>query len=294
MDYKLPNFICVGAQKAGTTTLHDILNQHPDIYLPKIKETKFFQNNKKYRKGLDFYKNEFFSNWNGEKIIGEIDPSYMYFDYVPERIYKHLGKDLKLIFILRNPVDRAYSHYWMSYRRGYEKETFENAVELEPTRLKIDEFHKLHFSYISRGLYAKQLKRYLNYFSKRNMFFIIFEEDFIKKREKTIKSLLTFLGVDTDVRLNLDIRRNPSSLPRIEFLRDFIYKPNTIKSFMKKILPSSNFIRKLLKTIDNLNQKEIRYSIDEKFKKELMQKYFINDIKELEKIIERNLRIWYE
>jgi len=182
----LPNFLCVGAQKAGTTTLHDILIQHPEIYLPEIKETKFFQDNSKYRKGLDYYEKEFFGKWNGERAVGEIDSVYMYFEYVPERIYKHLGKDIKLIFMLRNPVDRAYSHYWMSYRRGYETETFERAIELEQKRIKIDEFHKIHFSYIDRGFYAKQIKRYLKLFPKENMLFIIFEEDFLKNRKKQL------------------------------------------------------------------------------------------------------------
>ncbi|QJA05897.1 sulfotransferase domain-containing protein [Thermosulfurimonas marina] len=291
----LPNFLCVGAQKAGTTTLHDILIQHPEIYLPEIKETKFFQDNSKYKKGLDYYEKEFFGKWNGEKAVGEIDPEYMYFEYVPERIYKHLGKDVKIIFMLRNPVDRAYSHYWMSYRRGYETETFERAIELEEERIKINEFHKNHFSYIDRGLYAKQIKRYLKFFSKENMFFIIFETEFLKDREKTIKSLLKFLEVDTKVVLDLNIKSNPASMPRLKMLRDFIYKPNYVKKVGKFLMPSKKLRQKILMTLDKINQKPMKPpELSRNVRKKLLSQYFIDDIKDLEIILEKDLRIWYE
>jgi len=291
----LPNFLCVGAQKAGTTTLHDILIQHPEIYLPEIKETKFFQNNSKYEKGLEYYEKEFFGKWNGEKAVGEIDPEYMYFEYVPERIYKHLGKDIKLIFMLRNPVDRAYSHYWMSYRRGYETEAFKRAIELEEKRIKLGEFHKNHFSYISRGLYAKQVKRYLKFFSRENMFFIVFEEDFLEKRKKTISNLLNFLNVDANVNLNLDLKSNQSSLPRLKFLRDVMYKPNIIKKIGTMMIPSESLRTKIFMTLDRFNQKPVKPpKLESKFRKKLLYDYFIEDIRELESILGRTLSIWYK
>jgi len=291
----LPNFLCVGAQKAGTTTLHDILMRHPEIYLPNIKETKFFQDNSKYEKGIKYYEKEFFGRWKGEKAIGEIDPEYMYFEYVPERIYNHLGKDIKIIFMLRNPVDRAYSHYWMSYRRGYETETFEKAIELEAERIKIDESYKNHFSYIDRGFYAKQIKRYLKFFLRGNMFFIIFEEDFLNNRENTICSLLSFLNVDINFKLHLNIKSNPCSLPRLKVLRDFIYKPNYVKKIGRVLIPNKKLREKILTTLDKLNQKTIKPpKLDENLRKRLLFTYFIDDIRELEDIIERSLKIWYE
>ncbi len=296
----LPNFLCVGAQKAGTTTLHDILIQHPEIYLPEIKETKFFQDNSKYKKGLDYYEKEFFEKWNGEKAIGEIDPEYMYFEYVPERIYKHLGKDTKLIFMLRNPVDRAYSHYWMSYRRGYETETFEKAIELEQKRIKIDEFHKNHFSYIDRGFYAKQIKRYLNFFPKENMFFIIFETEFLKNRIETVKFLLKFLEVNADVTLDLNIKSNPASMFRSRLVRDFIYETNEsfyymVRKLGKLLVPSEKLRQRILITLDKINQKPIRPpKLSESLRKKLLSQYFIDDIKDLETILGKDLSIWYK
>lgn len=291
----LPNFLCVGAQKAGTTTLHDILKQHPEIYLPEIKETKFFQDNSKYEKGITYYEKEFFRGVRDEKAIGEIDPEYMYFEYVPERIYKHLGSDIKLIFMLRNPVDRAYSHYWMSYRRGYETETFEKAIELEKKRIALDEFHKNHFSYISRGFYAEQIKRYLKFFPKENMFFVIFEEDFLAKREQTIKKLLNFFQISDNYALNLNIKSNPVSMPRFKMLRDFIYKPNFIKKVGKVLIPYKKARERIIKLIEKINYRPFKPpKLDKVSKRKILEEYFIEDIKETEEIIGRCLKVWYE
>ena len=289
----LPNFLCVGAQKAGTTTLYDILIQHPQIYLPDIKETKFF--NERYDKGIGFYE-QFFSSYKGEKVIGEIDPDYMFFEVnsVATRIYKHLGKDLKLIFMLRNPVDRAYSQYWMNVRRGIEKEPFDKAIALESQRIRKNLFSKHNFSYISRGQYASQIKIFLEFFPIENMFFIIFEEDFIKNREKTIKNLLEFLDVE-DVELNLNIKSNSANMPKIKFLQNIIYAPDsTLKKIGKVILPSEEVRRKTLKFLEKINLRSFRYpKMDESLRNYMMEEYFINDIKELETLIGRNLEYWY-
>lgn len=108
----LPNFLIVGAQKCGTTSLHEYLYQHPQIYLPEGKETKFFAEDARYSKGITYYEDVCFSTYSGESAVGEVDPDYMYFEQALERIAEHLDlRTTKLIFVLRNPVDRAFSHY---------------------------------------------------------------------------------------------------------------------------------------------------------------------------------------
>ncbi|WP_457786541.1 sulfotransferase domain-containing protein [Geobacillus sp. Geo 8.1] len=288
------DFICVGAQKSGTTTLHDILIQHRDVYLPSVKETKFFQDNEKFSKGLAYYEKEFFSDIQNETVIGEIDPEYMYFEYVPKRIYDCFGKDIKIIFLLRNPVKRAYSHYLMSYRRGYEKERFEKAIELEEKRISKGEFERNHFSYIDRGFYAKQIKNYLSYFPKKNMKFIIFEE-FIKDIPSTLKEIYKFLNIKEDPNVHFNIKSNPARMPRSKFVRDFIYDPDFLKP-VKKVgrifFPTQNSRDTFLRFINRLNQKEIKNpKLDESVEKDL-EKLFEPDIKELEKIIGRDLDVW--
>ncbi len=294
---KLPSFFCVGAQKSGTTTLHDILIQHPKICLPEEKETKFFQDNEKYQKGLEFYIKRYFSNCTEKQILGEIDPEYIFFDYVPQRIYKDIGKNVKLIFMFRNPVDRAYSHYWMSVRRGYEDKPFEEAIKLEKERIRKDQYFKRYFSYISRGLYANQVKNYLKYFPLENMFFIIFEEDFLKNRKKTISNLFKFLDVeDLSDKVNVDLKSNPASLPKSKIIRDILYKPLLVRKIAKAVVPNEKIRLKLRKFLENINQKPFKPpKLDPNLRKQLLKEYFLEDIEELSKIIGRDLKnIWYK
>jgi hypothetical protein len=297
MKTKLPNFLCVGAQKAGTTTLHDILKQHPDIYLPKVKETKFFAHDDEYVKGIKYYKSKFFSTVKKEKAIGEIDPEYMYFDFVPERIYKTLGKDIKLIFMLRNPATRAFSHYQMSKRRGSENYTFEDAIEMEQYRLmeqsnRVEKIQKLYkFSYIDRGLYSKQIQRYLQFFPIENMFFIIFEDEFIINRKTTINNLLKFLNIKQDYNLDINLKSNSAYSSKYKFLSRLINEDNIIKHIGKSLMPS--IIKDKIRTfLEEYNKSDIKEHLSSDFKKEIIDKYYAEDIKKLEKLINKDLSVW--
>ncbi len=193
----LPNFLCIGAQKAGTTLLFDILKRHPDVYLPEIKEPHFFDRDGEYLKGTDWYEDHYFRGIDGWSRIGEITPSYLFFEDAPERLFKALGPDIKLIVLLRHPLDRALSHYFMQYQRGLEKMSFMEAVSMEAARMKHDQTDKARFSYISRGFYANQIKRYLKFFSIGNMK-ILFFEDFIGDMPGTIRNILQFLDLNPD------------------------------------------------------------------------------------------------
>ncbi len=292
INLTLPNFLGVGAQKSGTSSLYHILVQHPEVSLSKIKETHFFFKEEFYAKGIEYYKG-FFPNNEGKSAIGEIDPDYMFWDYVPQRIREYLGEDIKLIFLLRNPVDRAYSQYLMNKRRGFETEPFEKAVLLEEDRKKIDWLHKKRYSYIERGLYSVQIKRFLKIFPEGNLFFIVFETEFLEKREETIKELLRFLGVSPDVDLNLDIKANPAGEPRFKIVNDLVYKKNIIKEIGKFFIKDAIFSRKILKKIDTLNRKPITSEpLDLDFKKKIIREFFYEDIQETEKLIGKNLSHW--
>ncbi|MHA1337414.1 MAG: sulfotransferase domain-containing protein [Promethearchaeota archaeon] len=289
----LPNFLGVGAQKAGTTTLYDLLKQHPNIYLPRRKEIHFFDKESNYKKGISWYENEFFSEVKGQKAIGEITPIYMYLDCVPKRIYESLGKEVKLIFILRNPIDRAYSHYWMSFSRGYEKETFENAIELEKERLKRGPFEKSHFSYIDRGFYSKQIKRYLKYFSKENMLFIIFEQ-FIRNIPDTLYRVYNFLEVEPNINFDYNKKSNPASIPRSSLINNAIHGSSSLKEIIKYFFPDKKARLFLARIIDKINKTQLKKpQMKFRTKKLLIEKYK-NEIKELEKIIEKDLSFWTE
>jgi len=290
----LPNFICPGAQKSATTTLYNLLHQHPDVYLPDVKELHFFDNEEKYLKGILWYEKVFFSEVKGAKIIGDITPIYMYLDRVPQRIYDALGKNIKFIFMLRNPVDRAYSHYWMSYRRGYEKESFEKAIELEKDRIRIGNFEKINFSYIERGFYSKQIKNFLYYFPKKNMKFILFE-DLIRDTSNIMKQIFSFLEVDSNISINYNIKSNPAKMPKSIMLRDFIQKPSTlVKKTTKLLIPNKKLRQKAIQAIENINYRKFEkpeLKLETKYK---LLKIYEEDIKEFENVIDKDLSLWFK
>ena len=127
----LPDFLCVGAQKAGTTTLHALLGLHPNIYLPSGKELHYFSLH--YSAGLDWYQ-KFFSNASDGQCIGEITPYYLFHPYVAERIAHELGR-IRIIILLRDPVARSLSHYAHACRHGFEDLSLEEALNIESNRL---------------------------------------------------------------------------------------------------------------------------------------------------------------
>ncbi len=294
-----PNFFCVGTKKGGTTTLQDILVQHPDIYLPKVKETKFFAIEEKYSKGIEYYKKEYFSRCNGQKAVGEIDPAYMFVPYAPSRIHKALGDEIKIIFLLRNPVDRAYSHYLMNYRWGIESRLFEEAIEapeIVPSEgLSLDDFsNKYNFCYRETGYYAKQISAYLKFLKRSNMIFFVFEEDIKSNIRSTIESIEKFLGI-RHVELNFNKISNPASMPRFRIIRDFTRKTNIVRKIGKHFFPSQSLRYRILMRIDEMNQVEIKPKpLDSSFKKYLLDKYYKEEVKALEVILNRNLSVWME
>lgn len=283
------NFVCVGAQKAGTSSLHDILKQHSDICLAANKETHFFDEDENYAKGLDWYYDTFYSHYSGEKICGECTPEYMFFEEVPERIFKAFGADIKIVFILRNPVDRAYSHYMMSKKRRYETMPFEEAIEVENKRITKDYFHKSHYSYLSRGYYSDQIKRYLEYFPKENMFFIRFEEDFVKNRKATIDELCSFLGVPVED-LDVDIRTNVGKVPRYKWIPKFIYKPDAMKKVIS-FLPSG-IKNKIVRRGYDFAMKDNQSTKLSSESKSRVHTRYLNEIKNLEGLVEKDLSAW--
>jgi hypothetical protein len=290
----LPNFICPGAQKAGTTSLHNILIQHPDIYLPDEKETKFFQNDELYCEGIGFYERTFFSNWSGQKAVGEIDPSYLFFEYVPARIRKDLGKDIKLLFMLRDPVKRALSQYYQALRVGSERESFERAVmdadsDRQDTPLSI-----IRRRYITRGFYATQIKRYLEFFPKENMLFIIFETDFLNNREETIGHVLDFLDVKR-MPLDIDIKSNPASVSRSQGIKRLMHMRNAFRETAKALVPSKRLRKDISSLITKLNDKKVeKMNLDPVLRMRLLDRYYIDEIKDLERLLGRDLSIWYQ
>jgi len=168
---RLPDFIIIGTQKGGTSSLFSYLRQHSQLKLSGVKEIHFFDSN--YLKGTNWYKSHFPLKWvNFNKKTGEASPYYLFHPHVAKRVYDQCPK-AKLIVMLRNPADRAYSHYMMQNKRKLDPlPTFEESIKAEDVRL-IEETQKLlnnpgyksfnhqKFSYLARGKYYSQIKKWL-------------------------------------------------------------------------------------------------------------------------------------
>ena len=197
----LPNFIIIGAARSGTTTLYNWLQAHPDVYLPVSArpEPHFFLKSLEYKKGISYYSDHYFSAWKGQKAIGEKSTSYLYRATIVAPRLKEILPDVKLIALLRNPVDRAYSSYWFTVNEGLETLTFEEALDRENERLENpkllfwDEVRP--FAYIDRGHYLPQIKTFLEYFPRRSIFIGLFDE-LIENPSKLFREILRFLELD--------------------------------------------------------------------------------------------------
>ena len=213
----LPTFLCVGAEKGGTTPLARILGQHRDVFVSPQKETHYFSRHFD-RENLVFYESRFFQGHRGQRAVGELTPDYMRHPEVPGRILAALGDDVKLIFCLRDPVARAFSQYLQCTRILVESESFEQAIELEPQRLSASYFHGIRQSYVGGSLYATQVARFLQFFPRENLFFMLLEEDFQRNRAQTVDRLMSFLGVDRDPDVELNVLDTSLPPPTVTFV----------------------------------------------------------------------------
>lgn len=195
----LPNFIIGGTSAGGTSFLTSILLQHSNVYLPKEMrpEPHFFYYSHKYSNGIDWYKEKWFSDYSGQHAIGERSSSYLYHEESANRIKKHLP-EIKLIFILRNPVERAWANYRYTVLSGLEELDFEEALRLEPIRIKEETgiwAEVQPHDYTGRSYYGNQIEHYLSLFSW-DQILIISSEKLSNDTSNQINKITDFLGVE--------------------------------------------------------------------------------------------------
>jgi hypothetical protein len=286
-----PDFLGVGAAKAATTTLRDILSQHPKIYLPDSKEMHFFDMDENYGRGKDWYQSTAFPGIRDEKICGEFSPSYMYFDHVPGRILESYGRDVKFIFIFRQPVDRAFSHYQMHQLRGAEELDFLQAIEAEPGRLQTgNQNDQRRYSYIDRGYYAKQLRNFLQCFSMEQMHFLLFGE-FIQAQDEAIGRILNFLDVDV-IPLRTTLQSNPANRPKSRVVANILFKRARWKNLVKPIVPEK-MRRKGKQKLKRLIQGAVASKkLDAEIRGDLFSKFYVDEVDDLADLTGLNLDVW--
>lgn len=195
---RLPDFIIGGAPRAGTTWLYELLDRHPDVHMakPLKPEPKFFLRDDEYARGLEYYSAKWFADADASKIAGEKSTDYLENSAAAVRIARDVPH-VKLIFLLREPVSRAYSNYLWSRMNGLETEDFATALRLEdqrerelPERLK----YTRPYSYFSRGVYADLLEPYFNRFVEHQLFIARYE-DIVERPAAVADAVHKFIGV---------------------------------------------------------------------------------------------------
>jgi hypothetical protein len=286
----LPNFIIVGAPKCGTTAIFNYLKQHPQIYMPSCKEPHFFSfegENKPHWgiPNLEAY-SSLFEGVTDEIAIGEASTWYLYSQTAAERIRYHIP-EAKLIAILRNPVERAYSSWAFRVQCGWESITnFERTLQAEQSRIS-DNF-EWDFHYLQTGFYYNQVKRYFDLFPRERIK-IYLHEDLKADPVGLLQDLFKFLNIDINFVPDVSVKHNITSSPRNNYLNLLLARKSRLKSVVKSII-TNNLRQKLVGKIRQYNRVK-PFPLSPEIKQRFSQVYK-EDILKLENLIERDLSSW--
>lgn len=298
LEGKIPNLFIIGVPKSGTTTLHGLLDQHPQVYMCSPKEPRFFSRDSEYIKGFNWYINSYFKDANNHRIRGEATPTYLYmYKKTIPRIKDCLsGQKAKFIAIFRNPIDRAYSHYWFNRNTKIklrEELSFEDALEAEDQRMKDHaEFYEqgtISYAYFQTGLYAKQTQAFVEGFGRENCLFLLFEDLFPGNFSSTVQTVEEFLSVE---KMDLEYARKKESVRfRSKALTALIRKSRAVRAVIARYIPS-RFRSGLKSAVIDFNTVPFKYpEMKPEIRKMLLEKYR-HSIAQFEKIISRDLSHW--
>ena len=293
----MPNFLIIGAAKAGTTSIYHYLKQHPQIYMCPGKEPRFFalEGEKLDFRGPTQGINQtsvttweeycqLFEGVTDEMAIGEASTIYLSSPKALDRIKDHLP-DVKLIAILRDPSERAFSSYMHLVRDGYETLSFAEAIEAEAIRIK-ENWQPLWY-YKQRGFYYEQLQRYFAIFKPEQIKIYLYE-DLAVDSTALVQDIASFLGVDDTFTPDLT-RKNVSGIPKNRLLQNLLTKKNPIKSVFKPLLPKplrQSVLQSLSK--QNLGAKP---TLSPEMRQKLIAIYQ-EDMLKLQELIQRDLSQW--
>lgn len=293
----LPNFFIIGAPKAGTTSIFNSLTAHPQVFPSPVKEPGFFNHDGRYQRGLDWYAHTYFSESAAYPIRMEATPAYLtWSDKTAPRIAAlEDPRSIKFCAIFRDPVARAYSHYWHRVRLGHEKLTFQEAIAAEERRLashwaELSTDGDGRYGYFRAGCYASRLAPFLRQFEPDQFFFFLQEDLAPDRFPAASQRLLDFLQLDTGYPLAIG-KDNPAVLPRARWLAA-LYK------FLKGT-PLAGVYRR---TVSKSDRQSIHQNIfkpaqyppmDPALENDLRSRYR-EEIRALEQIIHRDLSHWLQ
>jgi hypothetical protein len=296
---KLPNFLILGAQKAGTTALFYALSKHPQVFTSPVKEPRFFADEAKaladaagpgdgettMMDSLQDYE-ALFADAGPELARGEASPAYLYDDEAPAKIAA-LIPEAKLIAILRNPVERAYSNFLYLVREGREPlHDFGAALDAEAERRAAG--WSTNWFYKDKGFYGVQLERYLRHFPREQLHCILYE-DYNEHPEAEVREVYRYLGVDDDFSQDLSIRLNVSGLPKSRGLQAVSNRSRRLKWLLEPLLPDR--VRRGLLKAQNKNLS--RPPLPPEVRARLIEEYR-EDVERVRKLTGLDVSRWLE
>ena len=280
----LPNFMIIGAGKAGSTSLWQYVGQHPDVFPTPMKEPSYFWTYKHTKPGKTMTPDAYTALFEGSesyKAVGEASPGYLADENAPFEIHNMIP-NVKLIAILRDPCARAFSEFMMQRSRGDESEvSFLDAAAADPNRPP-----ERRFNYVENGLYHKHLSRYLIVFPAKQIK-VILNEDLRAKPKDVVRDVFLFLGIDPNVEIDTDIDFTVSGVPKNKALHWLLGTNNAIKTTLAPLLPDR--LTRALRQVRNANLE--RRFMTPRERSALLPRFETDTLK-LEKLLERDLSRW--
>jgi hypothetical protein len=216
--HRFPSFFILGAAKCGTTSVHGYLSQHPEVCMSNPKEPFFFE--AEFENGSAYYFNRYFSHWKDETTVGEARHRNLYMPYTAERIHA-FNPQARLIVCLRNPAQRAVSHWWHWYSRGMDPLSFAQAIEEDRERIEsrisydnlpirnlyqrmlTSDGKGILRTYLDSGYYYEQIERFLRLYPRSHLHVVLLE-DLVRDPERVMAAILDFIGVDAGFASQMD------------------------------------------------------------------------------------------
>ena len=279
MSPPLPDFVIAGPQKCATTWLYECLREHPEVLLPDTDAVHYFD--MQYSRGEEWYRSHF-DSYDGGAMVGEETPTYIRDEMAPKRIARTIP-DAKIIFILRNPVDRAFSHYW--HEKSKDKMDFEFS--------EVSENYDLFSDWVIPGLYNRHIQRYLEYIPSENLKLLFFD-DLVDDDWSYLQEVYEFLDIDSTYRPSvLNSKVNEGKLRGLTSKRLYRFAVHTYSKWAPQFAveaarPVHDAFQDFV-TSQNEYERGMRPE-----DRERLEALIADDMQELDGIVDRSLDHWFE
>lgn len=296
----MPTFLLMGAMKAGTTALYQALDQHPDVFMAPVKEPNFFafaNEPPSFEAPLDQHPQginhktisdpaayeALFEDAHPDQARGEASHTTLYWPEAPANVERY-APEARLVAILRNPIERAYSEFLHFVRDGHEPHSdFASALDAEPERI---DANWAFGRYVDRGRYYQQLRRYYERFDEEQIRVYLFEE-FRKDPQTVLRDLYSFIGVDPSFTPALDRRVNKSGVPRSRLVQQVISSLQPLRSALDPVLPQALIDWVLALRNQNLEKPPMTPETRNR-----LRETFREDVHRLSRLLDRDLSHW--